>query len=281
VNALLAPIAASLSAAADAVGSIVLAPIGSLPGWLSATLVAAVSGVLLLVVFKHTSDQRAITQVRDRLDANLLALKLFRDSTAVTLRAQGRLVAGAGRLALLSLAPMLVMSVPVTVLLGQLSLWYQARPVKVGEEAVVTLSLGRQPGGRLPEVTLRPTDGVESVAGPVRVASTGEVCWNLKAKSPGLHRLTFDVGGAVVEKQFAAGDGFMRVSEVRPGWDWGEILFNPSESPFPPGSLVRMIAVDYPERSSWTSGTDAWVVYWFAVSMLAALGCRRALNVKV
>ena len=36
---------------------------------------------------------------------------------------------------------MLVMVVPVILILGQLSLWYQARPLRVGEEAVVTLKL--------------------------------------------------------------------------------------------------------------------------------------------
>jgi len=36
---------------------------------------------------------------------------------------------------------MLVMIVPMSLLLGQLSLWYQSRPLRVGEEAVVTCSL--------------------------------------------------------------------------------------------------------------------------------------------
>ena len=54
--------------------------------------IAAVTGVLLLVVFKYTSNQRAIKRVRDDINANLLALKLFKDSTAVSLRAQGRIL---------------------------------------------------------------------------------------------------------------------------------------------------------------------------------------------
>ena len=86
---MLAQLAAWLGAAADVLGRVVLAPLGTLPGWLSATIVAAVTGVLLLVAFKYTSNQRAIKRVRDDIDANLLALKLFKDSTAVTLRSPG------------------------------------------------------------------------------------------------------------------------------------------------------------------------------------------------
>jgi hypothetical protein len=49
----LAQIAAWLSAASDALGRFVFAPVGVVPGWLSATVVAGVSGVLLLAVFNQ------------------------------------------------------------------------------------------------------------------------------------------------------------------------------------------------------------------------------------
>src|SRR5205823_6084387 len=34
-------------------------------------------------------------------------------------------------------------------------------------------------------------------------------------------------------------------------------------------------------RSSWTSGTDYWVIYWFAASMAGALCFRRWMKVNV
>ena len=108
----LARVAAWLNAAANFLGRWLLAPVGVVPGWLSATVVAAVTGVLLLVVFKYTSNQRAIKRVRNDIDANLLALKLFKDSTRVALRAQGRILLGAGRLFVLAVVPMLVMACP-------------------------------------------------------------------------------------------------------------------------------------------------------------------------
>ena len=281
MNAFLAPLAARLGAASDALGRLVLAPIGLLPGWLSATLVASATGVLLLAVFKHTSNQKAIQRVRDGIDADLLSLRLFKDSTAVTLRAQARMIAGAVRLTLLALVPMLVMALPVTLLLGQLSLWYQARPIRPGEEAVVTLALNGGAKSPWPSVRLRPSEAAEVAVGPVRLRGRREVCWKVVGRRPGLQRLVFDVGGRAVEKQLAVGEGPMRVSPVRPAWDWEQILLNPAETPFAPDSPVRSIEIDYPSRPSWTSGTDSWLVYWFVVSMVAALAFRRVLDVKV
>jgi hypothetical protein len=277
----LAWIAAWLNAPANLLGRLLLAPLGVLPGWLSATLVAVVTGVLLLAVFKYTSDQRAIHRVRNDIDANLLALKLFKDSAWVALRAQGRVLAGASRLFALAVVPMLVMALPVTLVLGQLSLWYQARPLRVGEDAVITLRLGGDERSPWPAVGLDPTDAVEVAAGPVRLRSRREVCWSIKARQPGSHRLGFRVGERTIAKELAIGDGFMRVSAERPGWDVSSILMNPWEEPFRPGDPVRSIAIAYPERPSWISGTNYWVIYWFVVSMVAAFCFRGALDVKV
>jgi hypothetical protein len=277
----LARIAVWLDAAANAVGEWLLGPVAVLPGWLSATAIAAATGVLLLVVFKYTSAQRAIKRVRDDINANLLALKLFKESAWVTVRAQGRLLAGAGRLFVLALVPTAVMVLPVTLILGQLSLWYQQRPLRVGEEAVVTVALNGQPGDPFPEVRLEPTSAVATVVERVRVFSKREVCWALEARESGYHRLTFQVGGQAVDKEVAVGDGFMRVSARRPARVWSEVLMYPQEKPFEPGSPVRSIDIRYPARPSWTSGTDRWVVYWFAVSLVVAFCFRRALRVNV
>jgi hypothetical protein len=270
-----------LNAGANALGWVLLAPVAALPGWLSATLVSAATGVLLLAVFKYTSNQKAIRRVRANINSELLALKLFKDSAAVALRAQGRVLLGASQLLLLAVVPLLVMVVPVCLLLGQLALWYQARPLRVGEDAVVTLKLAGTVESSWPDVRLEPSDAVDVAIGPVRVFSKREVCWNIIARQRGYHRLRFLVNGQPAVKEVAVGDGFLRVSTQRPAWDWSAALLHPWERPFPPDSAVQSIVIDYPQRSSWTSGTDWWVGYWFVVSMVAALCFRRVLNVHV
>jgi hypothetical protein len=165
--------------------------------------------------------------------------------------------------------------------LGQLSLWYQLRPLQVGEEAVITLSLNKSQPTSWPSVSLAPSSAVEVITGPVRVLSKREVCWNVRGVQEGTHRLDFQVGDQTAAKELAVGNGFMRVSKLRPGWHWEDILFNPWEPAFRPDSLVQAIDIDYPHRSSWTSGTDSWVIYWFVVSMVAALVFRGALKVNV
>src|SRR5262249_32054872 len=132
-----------------------------------------------------------------------------------------------------------------------------------------------------PDVQLQPTAAMDVLIGPVKVQSKREICWNLRARENGYHRLTFRVDGQSCDKELAVGDGFMRVSLERPGWQWSDILVHPWEQPFDPHSPVQSVEIAYPERTSWTSGTDWWVGYWFVVSMVAAFCFRGVFHVNI
>ncbi len=270
-----------LNALANACGAVCLAPIAIMPGWMSATLVAAITGVLLLVAFKFTSNQAAIKRVRADIKANTLALSLFRDSAKVSLRSQGRILWGAMRLMYFAIVPMLAMIVPVCLILGQLALWYQARPLQVGEEAVVTVQLAGDAHSELNDAQLQPHSAVETTIGPVRVPSKQWVSWNLEAREAGYHQLVFEVAGQSFEKEIAIGDGFMRTSLIRPHWDWTTALIHPRETPFSSDSVVQSIEVVYPARSSWVVGSSTWLIYWFIASMIFAFIARPWLGVNL
>ena len=269
-----------LNALANACAEYALAPLAVLPGWLSATLVAGVTGVIMLLIFKYTSKQDSVKDVRDSIKANLLALSLFRDSAVVSLRCQANVLAGAFRLLLLAVVPMLVMTVPMCLLLAQLAVWYQARPLHIGEETVVTAFLA-DASNEMNDVHLEANPAAEVTVGPVRIPSKHMICWNVRATQKGYHQLKLDVGEQSFAKQLAVGDGFMRVSLRRPTRSWEEALLHPCETPFARNSAVQAVEIDYPDRLGWTSGTDYWVVYWFVVSMIAAFCIRPWLKVNI
>jgi hypothetical protein len=269
-----------LNALANACGAVLLAPVAWLPGWASSTLIAAATSVLMLVAFKHTSHQSAIKRSRDRMKANLLALSLFNDNMPVALRAQGRVLACALRLLLLALVPMAVMLVPMCLILGQLALWYEARPLRVGEQAVVAVRWSDDTDAPAQAVQLQAPADVEVLTGPVRAGSRRETCWNVVSRRPGTHRLTFAVGGRTYDKELAVGDGYQRVSQKRPERSVVDALLHPWERPLNSSDFIRSIEIQYPERAGWTCGTGTWLVYWFLASMAFALVFRRSFNVN-
>lgn len=270
-----------LNALFNAVFGFLFAPVAWLPGWLSITIISGVVGVALLYVYKWTSNQEAIGKVRDSISANLLALKLYKDSLSVTLKAQGRVFWGAFGLLFHSLRPMAVMLVPVVLLLSQMGAWYQFAPVVPGDEVLVKASLDESAAEQISEVRLIPGDGVRVTLGPVRVYDENEVYWKVAAQSAAAGELQVMVAGENFGKTFHAGGDISRISPLRPGYDLGEVILYPLEKPFRPGQPVRSISIEYPERSGYISGADWWIVYFFIASMVIAFVFKPLIKVRL
>ena len=238
-------------------------------------------GVVFLLIYKYTSNQTAIGKVKDNIKAQMLAMKLFKDSVSVTLQAQGKIFKYAFLLLFYSIRPMAVMIIPVLLILAQMALWYQAKPLSVGQESVITMELNNTEGSPMPDVSIVPSDALTITTGPVRVFSKGRLYFKIKPEQNGLHKLTFTAGKETVEKELAVGESFMPVSVKRPGQNWSQILLNPSEKPFAKDSIVKSISIEYPQRPSKTSGTNWWVVYFFICSMIVAFIFKPFLNVNL
>lgn len=262
-------------------GKLVLNPIIShLPGWLSNTIISIGLAFIILLIFKYTSNQPAITRLKDNIKANMLAIKLFKDSIAVILQAQLRTFKASLFLLLNSLIPMFVMIIPFTLLLAQLSMYYQARPLKVGEETLVTMQLNDQIDAAWPNVTLQPLS-TEVTLGPVRIFSKRQLCWKIKALKNGHHLLSFQVDNQKFDKTLTIGDGYTLLSAKRPGQKWSDILQYPAEKPFGQNSVVQSLTIDYPPRRSLTSGTNWWFIYLFITSFVFAFIFKPFLKVKI
>ena len=270
-----------LNRLANPLGRFLLGWVGSLPGWLSNTLISAVAGLVFLLLFKRTSNQQAIGRIRNQIKANVLAMKLFKDSLSVTFTSQMQLYKGSLLLLSHAILPMLVMIVPVALLLGQLSGWYQASPLKPADETVVTMTLAEHVGDVWPEVTIQSMPGADVLIGPVRVTSKRQIHWKIKATEPGDEPIVFKVNQGEITKQLAVSNDWKRVSPVRPPWQWTDVLLYPCEAPFRPDSPVQSIRIDYPDRHSPFSGTESWLIYFFVASMVFALVWRPVFNVKI
>ncbi len=261
--------------------SLIFAPIAHMVGWLSITIISAVLGVLLLVIFKYTSNQKAITRVRDDIKANLLAIKLYRENFTVTIRSQTQVFCCSFKLLYYAIIPMLIMIVPVSLLLAQMGQWYQFSPLQAdGSEYLVKLTLNSTADvNQL--VALKESPAAKTVLGPVRVKSTKEIYWKIAVREMGYHNLTFTLGNVTVEKQMAIGDGLMRISPMRPGPSAADVLLYPMETPFKNSGPVRSITIEYPERESYIHGTDWWILYFFIMSMAAAFLFKPFLKVRI
>lgn len=256
------------------------AVLGVLPAWLSLTVLSAVVGVLALVVVRYCSNQKAIGRVKDDIKANMLALKLFKDELRVVFRAQGRLLVSALRMQYHMLPPLLVMIAPFVLVAAQMGLRYQWRPLRPDETANLTVSLRDDAPPGAYNITVEAPKAVH-VDSRVRArADRHKVEWYVRGTEPGVYTLRFNGQGQPVTKRLTVGDTQDRVSPKRPGPGFLDRLLYPAEAPFGAHSVIQSISINYPQRESWFSGADWWVVWFLVLSIVAALILKPVLGVK-
>jgi hypothetical protein len=277
LNPVLSPVLAVLNPVCTWIGDGVYAVLSPLPTWAGLTLLSVVAGVVMLIAFRYTSNQAAIGRARDDIAANLLALKLFKDELRVAFRSQWRLLKALGRLQWHMLRPILIMLLPMLLALGQMGLRYQWRPLQAGERTLIKVRLS-QDHAPAEDAQLEPDPGLVVEAGPV--PGGGELVWRVRAGQPGRHLIRFTVAGRQIDKEVVVGRGLQRVSAKRLGSRWTSQLFHPAEPLLPSGSPVQSIEILYGGVDSWVYGANWWVLYFFVVSMAAALVLKPIFKVR-
>ena len=142
------------------------------------------------------------------------------------------------------------MIVPVSLLLGQLAFWYQYRPLRVGEEAVVTLKLSGDAQATVARGALE-ADHAPSRSSPARSAcraSARSAGTSRRARTDS-HRLAFQVAGSG-RRQGAGGRRRLHAGQPAPA-RLGLVgrPAQPWRAAFSPRLAVHSIEVVYPDRT--------------------------------
>jgi uncharacterized membrane protein (DUF106 family) len=249
------------------------------PPSLALTLLSVAAGAGILWVFSKTSDQAAIKGVKRKLYASLLEMRLFADDPAVTWRAQRSLFAANLRYLALSFRPVLWLALPMALLLVHLESFYGRAPLPAGREAIVTMGMGPSWDPRAPAPQLQAPPEVEIEGPPVRVVDARQVTWRFRPKSECSGSLRFTVEGRQVacaiearaERRYVPG------KSVRSMW---QAVWHPANRIRVP--QVEWIEVRYPDAKLTVFGVSVnWIVWFFLVSMLAALLLRKRFGVVI
>lgn len=243
--------------------------------------ISVLTGVFMLWLFGKVSDQETIGSVRDRIRGNLIAVRLFGDDLRVLLVLQGRILWGTLTYLRYAFVPMLIMIVPVVLILTQLNLRFEARPLAEGEDTLITVQF-RDPSAIDEGVVLEAPAGISVETPPVRAASVGQVSWRIRAEEPGRHQVVIRVGDEAVEKEVRVGSAWEATSSRRTGAGFWDVLLYPGESPIPGSNRVERVVVGYRplDLSLFGFGMD-WLIFFFVVSIAAGFALRKPLGVEI
>ncbi len=276
----------TLNAVLVVLGQAMFAPLAGLPAWLPLVLWSLILGMLAALCFRYTSPQAWLRRVSDRTRAHLLSMKLFKDELGVTFRAICGLLYAAGQRLAFSLPTMAVLLIPFALLIAQVAMWYEFRPLKPGEFTLVEMRVRPDDWPKLEGVELHAPQGL-AVETRVRDAARQRITWRVRAEAAAAqpYTLTWEVPGlGTVAKQLVVdGDGrrLRFVSPTRAGASFWDRLLYPGEPAFDATSAVQQITVQYGSRSTPLFGLNVhWLITFLVVSILGAFALKPFVRVQ-
>jgi len=238
------------------------------------------TGLLIVLIFRYTSDQKAIRRAKDQLQAQLLAVRLFQDQLRVVLRAYPRIVVGTLRYVRLTLVSTAVMLVPVILGMVQLDRYLGWTPLVPGRAFLVKVRVAAPEA--LQSVDLRLPSGLSRTATPVRIPAENEVVWRVTAEREGRYQADVVVDGQRFSKEVIVANGLARISAARWRGHFWRRLLESGEAALPQGAPVEAISITYLPRTLDLAFAEwNWIIVFFLASMAWALLFKKLLRIEI
>ena len=251
-------------------------------------ILSLVVGLVMVVLFGYTSDQKAIGIAKDQLKAHLLAVRLYRDQIPVVMGSYGKILRGTGRYLKLAFKPLLYVIVPITLLVVQVDRYLGATPIPPNVPFLLTARLNGQSaelatgGDPLNDVTLDLPPEITMTAPPVHVPASNEIVWRLTGSKDGKYEVRIAANGESAAKAVCVGSDLPRISTVRLRRQFWRRMFTSAESALPENSSIESIAINYPDRNIDVAGYGInWIWLFFILSMVAGFVFKELLGIKI
>ena len=272
-----------LNSAVGTILKVIFLPFSFFNPWVAMLVISLLTALLLLLVYKKTSNQAGIKQVKNLIKASLLEIRLYQNDFRTQLGSQKQLVAANLRYLLYNLQPLLVMILPIFLLLAQLNLWFGYRAVRPGETFLLKVRFITAVDMERLTLELEAPPGLTVETPPVRIIDLREASWRLRLEKPVSQPLVIQVNGERYQKEIpGSGRRLSRISTVRVRRNlWQELLY-PGEKPLPGGSLLSRIELTYPEQRLELLGLGFhWLVAYFLLSIILGLGLKGFFRVEI
>jgi uncharacterized membrane protein (DUF106 family) len=248
--------------------------------------VSVITGVLMLLVFRHTSDQKGIKRAKNLVKAHFLAIRLYKDDISQMLSTMKNIIVSNLFYMSKSLKPMMFMLVPVALVLIQLDSRYEHRPFKIGEPTIVSVRLtpDKTPStlSALSEVTLHAPEGIKIETPPLRIPEKLEVAWRIRMEKEGIYDLIIQSGGQKFSKRLNVSSELTALALNKERTSFTAALFNPAEISLPSDSPFESIAITYPKRTLNMFGVSFhWLAGFFVLSLIAGFALKGVFKVEI
>jgi uncharacterized membrane protein (DUF106 family) len=230
--------------------------------------ISLLTGAVMLFLFKLTSNQEAMKEVKTKISGYFLEMRLYKEDISVVMASQRRILrANLGYMKLASI-PALVMIVPVILIMVQLNLRYDRTAFRPGDTAMVKVTVGEGVDVVRSRLSITADRGLEKASPAVRIPSLDETDWKIKLTGNGVHDLTLDTATGKFTIPVYATDRLIPIyTTFKKGSLW-EAVLNPGAPRIPDDLPVETVSIIYPKMSfDWGFIELSWLWSFLIISM--------------
>jgi uncharacterized membrane protein (DUF106 family) len=264
----------------NGVFDVIFYPAFLLPSGWALFVISALTGFLMILIFKRVSNQSEIKRVKNRIWAHLLGLRLYRNDAALSIKAVLNMFANNGKYLTLAIKPLLILMIPVLLVIFQLASRYEFRPLKIGERAIVEVTVAQDVP--LTDVHLDSLPAIEIETSPLRILGENQISWRIRAVKEGIWTLRFRHGDRTVSKQLVIGEDWKKMAAHRVRGNSLRAMLFPAESVIPTDDFLKDIHVQYPQRDLVFAGVRIhWFIFFFIASILTGFIFKPVFKVEI
>jgi len=251
--------------------------------WIGMIFISLLTGFLMLLVFRYTSNQEGIKRTKNKIKAHLLEMRLFPDNMRVSLKAQGNIVLANMKYISHSAKPLLFMIIPVILVLIQVNFWFGYNTLKPGEPVVLKVKLENDYNLLEVDLDIAPSSGISIETPPLRIEEENEINWRISPLKKGIYNLEIYIDRQKVSKQVSvAQTSLSKISPKKLKGSFFDRIFFPLEAPIKKSSPVKSIEILYPEKSLPLFGINFhWLIAFFGLSIILGFAFKGVFGVEI
>lgn len=237
--------------------------------WLS-----VISSVIILFLYKWISSPSLIRRAKDRIKADILAIRIYKDQWKVIFVSFFSALFNVVKYFLLNFIPLIVIFPLLFFLFVQMEWRYGVRPFNPGEETIVKVkTVGAD------DVFLQTSDFYREKV-KVRIPALNEVDFRVEITGRGKGRLEFKTEGSEFSKEIVSsrrGEVLVPVRFSRPSlqmllYPWEPLLDDPA---------IEWIRVKYPSTTIRFLGINAhWIIWYLVLVVLLILPVHKKFGIE-
>jgi len=251
--------------------------------WIGMIVIAILTSVILLYIYKYTSNQTQIKKYKEKIKGHFLEVRLYKDIPRLIFKAEWNAIKSNFIYLRYVLVPLAIMIPIFVVFIIQLWAYYNYNQFKPGDTTLVKVKLSEEASSDELNLKLEVPAGLIVDAPRLKMEKEKEVNWRLKVEEKGIYDLTFTKpDGATFTKKLKAGDRIERISKIRPGPGILDQLFNPNETPYPASLNIASVELAYDDtpKNLYAMGYLWWIPY-LLLAIIFAFALKGLLKVEI